>query len=297
MTTVLEAVSTFLEETRLLESDDKLHQLILKAAEKDAQAFSTLYEKYAKLMLGVARSNARGRAVNEIDDIVQNVFLKFYEKEFAKFAEKMKAGKVKPERLRPLLLAATRNATLDANRKSGFRGSIESPMGAYDPKGKLKGKRLGEHAKKVVRAAYKRALAKAKLSTEQRKFVMGLFGTTDFKVPEDSGDIKKVAAKVWPDSSEGSRKSLATRAKARFLQFFCKDEELCKLLPHFKGELGMARKKSAQLAGLGKGNVCGKHACEEIEFLAALGEDVTGIDQSQAQNLVLSWILENLPKD
>jgi len=305
MITVIEEVASFLVEARrLAEADEDLRQLIIKASEKDQAAFSRLYSMYSKMMTIIARRHAKGRAVNDIDDIVQDVFVKFYEKELPKFAQLMQMGQRTPDRLRPTLLSATKNATVDANRKSGFHGSFESPMGGFDPtgQGKLSGEQLGDRAKKVVRAAYKRALAKAQLDVSERKFITLVFGSVEFKAPKP-GEITNAARKAWPVTQAGNPTTKeilnqkANRVKTKFLKFFCTDKELCALLPHFKGLLGRARDKSKVLTGLGAGNACKDHACEELTFLSDLGEDTASLDQAQAQDVVLSWIAENLPKD
>jgi DNA-directed RNA polymerase specialized sigma24 family protein len=299
---VIEAVDTFLEEARALREDSQLDSVILKAAEGDNNAFTTLYNKFIRLLTTVARAKAKGAAKSDVDDIVQNTFLKFYEKELPKFAAKMKAGERKGADLVHLLKTAVRNATADANKAAARKGLSHRRIGEFEPsQGAVLGKsekHLGARSKKVVRAAYKRALAKAKLKPVERKFIMALFGQTEFKVPEH-GTITAIADKVGlaPGKNQKQLASIALKAKNKFLKTFCTDKELCALLPHFKGELGRARDVSKRIPGLG-GNICKDHTCEEVEFIVGLlGEEFAEFDQGGAQDLVLSWIARNLSED
>lgn len=298
---IIESVGQYLTDVRAL-NESKLDDLIVKAAEGDSGAFEQLHRKFVGPLTQVAKTKAKGAAKADVDDIVQETFLKFFTTELPKFAEKLKTKGVRATDLRGWLQRVVINAVIDANRKAARKGISHRRIGDDEPAaGEVAGgseKHLGERAKKVVRAAYKRALAKAKLKPAERKFIMALFGHTEFKVPEH-GDLTPAAKQAGLGKGKTDKQigAIANKAKKKFLKFFCTDKELCDLLPSFKGERGRARDVTKKIPGLG-GNICKDHACEEVEFLVGLlGEEYAGFDQGSAQDLVLSWIARNLPED
>lgn len=285
---VYEAVADYLAEARKL-SGQALKAAIVKAGEGDPNAFTQLYTEFTPLLKTVARAKARGGAVSDVDDIVQTVFVKFYEKELKKVAKLIASGKKDVGYLVALLKRSTLNATVDANRAAGKRGMTGGRSTDIDPAGALTGrdKHLGAESRKVVRAAFQRALKSPKLKKDEREYIQALFsdGPEGFAVPThgNTGEIQK---KLGIKSARG------TKIKTKFLKLFCNDKELCALLPRHKGRLGRARDISKGIPGLAKaGNVCkGVGVCTEF-FWRLTGDHFLVEDEGTAEDLVLSWLM------
>jgi hypothetical protein len=290
------AVADYLTEARKLsKADAQLATTIQKAANKDSAAFTLLYNKYTPMLLRLAKSKAKGAARSDVEDIVQTVFTKFYEKELPKIAKQITDGHKDPGFLVAVLKRSVMNATISANQAAGRKGMSHKRILDVEPSAQgLAGreKRLGAGSRKIVRAAFKRALAKANLKPEERIFIGMLFsGPGGFDAPQ-YGAAAALAQKagMGKGKSQGQIGALATKAKTRFLKFFCNDKELCALLPHYKGKLGRARTKGVKIPGLGA-NICKDvGACTEF-FWKLTGDHIIVEDESVAEDLVLSWLM------
>ena len=193
---IYEAVESFLIESRRLSNAD-LKDLIQQAADGSGDAFTKLFNNYMPILKHVARAKARGAAVADIDDIVQNVFLKFYEKQMTKVADLISSGKKDASYLTALLKLSVRNATVDANRKAAKKGMTHRQIDDVKPAGVIgdSEKHLGKESKKIVRAAFARALKSPKLNKQERQFIKKLFTGPGGKFDVAShGDIDE----RWP---------------------------------------------------------------------------------------------------
>lgn len=297
---VFEAVDEFLAGSRALlaEDDEKLKQLIIKAAEGDNAAFTSIYNKFSRVALGVARSKAKGAAKSDVEDIVQTTFVKFLGGEMKKFAAKLKAGQRKARDFKPLLISIVKHAVIDANKAAGRKGMTHRRIHDVEPSDSPTGseKHLGLKSKRTIRLAFNRALAKAKLTPTERVFIGMLFRGTEpgmgWDVP-GHGQIAQIAKKAGLGKGQPTKQiaGLGTKAKKKFLKTFCNDKDLCALLPRFKGRMGRARTKGVKIPGLGA-NVCKDVPTCTEEFVVALYEmdDAEWLDEDTACDLLLPWI-------
>jgi DNA-directed RNA polymerase specialized sigma24 family protein len=289
------AVAEYLTESRKLSRQDGiLADLIAKAAAGNGDAFTRLYNKYSPVLKQAAKGKAKGAAVSQVDDIVQNTWLKFYEKELGKIAKKIADGQKDPGFLVAVLKRSVMNATMDANKKAARKGlsyhakGIE-PSSAGRPRQE---KKLGVGSRKIIRAAFKRALAKANLKPNERIFIGMLFGGGEGFAAPKYGSIVPIAKKAGIGKGKIDKQvgALANKTKTKFLKHFCNDKELCDLLPHYKGKLGRAKTKGVKIPGLGA-NVCKDvGVCTEF-FWKLSGDHFIVEDESIAEDLVLSWLM------
>lgn len=281
---------------RLEEASERLVDLVTRAVAGESDALNTLVTRLEPKLRAVAQTRSRGSLQGaDIDNVLQDSWVKLLKPgALNRFADK-------PEDLIPFLYRIVQNQTLSAitvkSRAERKHRSLDiDPISPGKAGTRGSGSRLSQAEKKVVRRAVTRALAKAKLAPQERLFVSMLFGVTtggEMKLPDYGKDVTR--AKLV-GVKEKSISGWTSRTKQKFLQHFCTDKELCDLLPP-----GRARDKITRIKGLGQ-NACKGvgGSCMESDVVAfahrvlPLVEDHPQIGESEAGELVLSWLTEVL---
>jgi DNA-directed RNA polymerase specialized sigma24 family protein len=290
MSQLVEAVDAtlYFSRFRLAEASESVKSLVAKAVNGDKDAFATLFAKLTPKLKAVIRRKSRGMQETDVEDVLADVWLGVVSKGLDKH-------KAKPEGLIPYLVKSVKNRAITAGKKASRYGSTHLPVqpGAI---GIAKKGGLSEKEKKVVRAAVTRALAAAKLSKQEKALIVQMFGVAgnELKLPDYGKDLE-IAKAAGVGGKKGSVSSKLTRAKKKFLQQFCTDQALCDLIPS-----GHRRDLEKKIPGLGV-NVCKDVPGSCVEEFAAgllgLTEEDARIEESEAEELVLSWLTEVLARE
>jgi DNA-directed RNA polymerase specialized sigma24 family protein len=289
----------------LAEAGDRLADLVARAAGGDSDALNTLMVRLEPKLRTVIKARSRGSlGADEIDDVVQDIWVDVWEK-------KVLGKLATPQGVVPMLAAIARNKTINASKAKAKAGRTHTSDSDVEPSsdsslryshGRITN--LGPDAKKVVRRAVTRALAKAKLTPQERVFVSMMFGMTtggELQVPTKSGH-QAAARKAGKTGTDAAVSIWGSRARKKFLQHFCTDKELCALLP-----AGRERSALTTLPGLLPKS--GDYACKGVKDscmessvvafasrVAVLAEGHEQIDEGKAGELVLSWLTEALAR-
>lgn len=285
---------------RLEEADRRLADIIKKAAAGDTDAFNSLVIKLEPKLRATARARSRGvLSDDDIDDVMQDAWMEMMKPAVLdKFADD-------PGGLVPFMHSVVKNKTINMGRAKARAGKTYKHIGV-DPAtlGAMKagrgGGKLSAAERRIVRKAVTKALAKAKLTPQERMFVAMLFGQGD--VPEYGGDVAKAGlVGIRTGKTHKTVKGVGTwafKAKRKFLRHFCTDKALCDLLPSGRG-----RTKVTKIPGLGAGACKGvEGSCVESDAatfahrVCLLDEGHPEIDEGDAGELVLSWLTDVLAR-
>lgn len=282
---------------QLLEDNPQIHAAFQAAIHGNAQGFEVLYRHYYPTLLRLAK--ARAKSAEDAEDAVQDVLLKIHAGKFAHYKID------KPQGVTAVLMRSVINAAKNKNRALRGKSDVAvgddegehdpaSSTGATEPLALAKGRttKLTEPEKKVVRDAVAAALKSAKLTDQERAFIQKFIGTGD-EVNDISGTgseglgrASAIAAEVWPEMKETTRKVHAKRVKERFLRRFCDDPALGKLIA-----AGRARTKASSALHSTLGAF--QAACDEgvIRVGSTLGliEDREA-DADKVYEKVIGWI-------
>ncbi len=128
----------------------------------DNKIFRKIYDQYVGLLLFVASKYLKSK--NDVDDVVQDVFAKFY---------RDRASLAKPAALKSWLVMSTRNRSIDVLRKRKnevFVGTIDEEIGRQDDQESFK----AELSIAVVRDTFEELAASGQASEMKLFYVDGM---------------------------------------------------------------------------------------------------------------------------
>jgi DNA-directed RNA polymerase specialized sigma24 family protein len=300
------------------QTEDKgadLPDLLQRAAQGDKDAVNEVFLRYHDELLRVAKARAKNKA--DAEEVVQDLYVKLAETPvLQRFWAKVQTKQRVPADLISVLKTALINQLKNVHTKKSAQSLATDPSAKGGPG-------LSDADKQVVRTVLRRALEKAKLSDDERKFIELLIVSKEGEVsaPEHRGDIMTAAKQAGLKAPGGGDATnvQAQRVRDRFLKQFCNDKELRDLLPGGRKRTAMSsffRKniKAVCPESESDSDCTKKHGhtvfgrCIDdttrrqidddfrpvFEFAAQLAEDNSDLTSDAASDRVLLWIAEQL---
>lgn len=266
---IIEAVFAVLDLLRgpsqkLLEDNPELHAAFQSALAGDRNAFAKLYTHYMPSLMRVA--NSRTKSPEDAEEAVHDVLVKIMSGEMGHanvttpqgltgylmravrnaVSNKTRAAKSGPSAKGTVVDPETGEVKKKRYKLKGKSIGADPEAGEVDPTSASAGQRFGEPTgkttglsddeKKLVRMAFDQAMKNAKLGEKEHEFLQKFIGSgEDLRdisgTGEGAGRAAALAAEVWPDMHNTTRKIHAGRVRDRFLKQFCGDKALNALIP------------------------------------------------------------------